>query len=118
MDSKEFLDALNLVAKEKGIDFAVVAPDDPLVLGMVDALNAIGIPCFGPDKKAALIRKLYLRQSRHPWFLHARKTSAQARILRWLSTENPAMLPAMRRKPLQALWKIRSWKSLWKWQEC
>ena len=53
MDSKEFLDALNLVAKEKGIDFAVVAPDDPLVLGMVDALNAIGIPCFGPDKKAA-----------------------------------------------------------------
>ena len=38
-------------AKEKAIDFAVVAPDDPLVLGMVDALNAIGIPCFGPDKK-------------------------------------------------------------------
>ena len=55
MDSKEFLDALNLVAKEKGIDFAVVAPDDPLVLGMVDALNAIGIPCFGPDKKAPLL---------------------------------------------------------------
>ena len=55
MDSKEFLDALNLVAKEKGIDFAVVAPDDPLVLGMVDALNAIGIPCFGPDKKAAIL---------------------------------------------------------------
>ena len=42
-------------AKEKGIDFAVVAPDDPLVLGMVDALNAIGIPCFGPDKKAAIL---------------------------------------------------------------
>lgn len=41
--------------KEKGIDFAVVAPDDPLVLGMVDALNAIGIPCFGPDKKAAIL---------------------------------------------------------------
>ncbi len=34
-------------AKEKGIDFAVVAPDDPLVLGMVDALNAIGIPASG-----------------------------------------------------------------------
>lgn len=42
-------------AKEKAIDFAVVAPDDPLVLGMVDALNAIGIPCFGPDKKAAIL---------------------------------------------------------------
>ena len=42
-------------AKENAIDFAVVAPDDPLVLGMVDELNAIGIPCFGPDKKAAIL---------------------------------------------------------------
>ena len=42
-------------AKEKAIDFAVVAPDDPLVLGMVDALNEAGIPCFGPDKKAAIL---------------------------------------------------------------
>ena len=42
-------------AKEKQIDYAVVAPDDPLVMGLVDELNAIGIPCFGPDKKAAII---------------------------------------------------------------
>jgi len=42
-------------AKENSIDFAVVAPDDPLVLGAVDALQAIGIPCFGPEKKAAII---------------------------------------------------------------
>ena len=42
-------------AKENKIDFAVVAPDDPLVLGAVDALEAIGIPCFGPDKKAAIV---------------------------------------------------------------
>ena len=42
-------------AKENAIDFAVVAPDDPLVLGMVDALSAAGIPCFGPDKKAAIL---------------------------------------------------------------
>ena len=42
-------------AKEHAIDFAVVAPDDPLVLGAVDALNAIGIPCFGPNKAAAII---------------------------------------------------------------
>ena len=42
-------------AKANAIDFAVVAPDDPLVLGAVDALNEIGIPCFGPRKNAAII---------------------------------------------------------------
>ena len=38
-----------------GIDYAVVAPDDPLVLGCVDALEAKGIPCFGPRANAAII---------------------------------------------------------------
>ena len=42
-------------AVQNGIDYAVVAPADPLVLGAVDALTAAGIPCFGPDKKAAII---------------------------------------------------------------
>ena len=42
-------------AKENQIEFAVVAPDDPLVLGLVDLLKAEGIPCFGPEKKAAII---------------------------------------------------------------
>ena len=37
------------------IDYAVVAPDDPLVLGCVDALNEKGILCFGPNKAAAII---------------------------------------------------------------
>ena len=37
------------------IDYAVVAPDDPLVLGAVDALEAEGIPCFGPRANAAII---------------------------------------------------------------
>ncbi len=37
------------------IDYAIVAPDDPLVLGCVDELTKNGIPCFGPDKKAAII---------------------------------------------------------------
>ncbi len=37
------------------IDYAVVAPDDPLVLGCVDALEAQNIPCFGPNKAAAII---------------------------------------------------------------
>ena len=42
-------------AVNNSIDFAVVAPDDPLVLGAVDALEAKGIPCFGPEAKAAII---------------------------------------------------------------
>ena len=42
-------------AVETGIDYAVVAPDDPLVLGCVDALNEKGIPCFGPKANAAII---------------------------------------------------------------
>ena len=42
-------------AKENAIDFAVVAPDDPLVLGMVDALEDAGIPAFGPKANAAII---------------------------------------------------------------
>ncbi len=49
------IDAIVQFAVSNSIDFAVVAPDDPLVLGAVDALNANGIPCFGPDKKAAVI---------------------------------------------------------------
>lgn len=42
-------------AVENAIDFAVVAPDDPLVLGAVDLLEEKGIPCFGPRKDAAII---------------------------------------------------------------
>ena len=42
-------------AVENKIEFAVVAPDDPLVLGAVDLLEEKGIPCFGPRKDAAII---------------------------------------------------------------
>ena len=42
-------------AKTRAVDFAVVAPDDPLALGCVDRLHEAGIPCFGPDAKAARI---------------------------------------------------------------
>ena len=42
-------------AVENKIDYAIVAPDDPLVLGLVDELTAKGIACFGPNKNAAII---------------------------------------------------------------
>lgn len=42
-------------AVKEGIDFAVVAPDDPLAAGAVDALTAAGVKCFGPGKDAAII---------------------------------------------------------------
>ena len=49
------IDGIVNFAKENAIDYAIVTPDDPLVLGCVDALSAVGIPCFGPDSKAAII---------------------------------------------------------------
>ena len=49
------IDGIAAFAKENAIDFAVVAPDDPLVLGAVDALESLGIKCFGPRKNAAII---------------------------------------------------------------
>ena len=47
--------AIMQFAREHTIDFSVVAPDDPLALGAVDALNSMGIPCFGPNRAAARI---------------------------------------------------------------
>ena len=49
------IDKITEFAVTNRIDYAVVAPDDPLVLGLVDALEAKGIPCFGPRANAAII---------------------------------------------------------------
>ncbi len=49
------LDGMVAFAKEEGFDYAVVAQDDPLALGMVDRLAEIGIPSFGPNAAAARI---------------------------------------------------------------
>ena len=42
------IDGIVDFAVKNGVDYAIVAPDDPLVLGAVDALEEKGIPCFGP----------------------------------------------------------------------
>ena len=47
--------AMTDFAIKNKIDYCVVTPDDPLVLGMVDAMEEAGIPCFGPEKRAAII---------------------------------------------------------------
>ncbi len=54
LDAKD-IPGITAFAVEAGIDYAVVAPDDPLVLGCVDALEEMGIPCFGPRANAAII---------------------------------------------------------------
>lgn len=53
--SAEDIDGIVEFAKTHAIDFAIVAPDDPLALGAVDRLESIGVKCFGPDQKAAII---------------------------------------------------------------
>ncbi len=52
--AKEIPEIVSFAVREQ-IDYAVVTPDDPLVLGCVDALEDAGIPCFGPRSEAAAI---------------------------------------------------------------
>ena len=49
------VDAMVAFAKAEAFDYVVVAQDDPLALGMVDALAKVGIPAFGPDAAAACV---------------------------------------------------------------
>lgn len=49
------LDKITEWCVKEHMDYVVVAPDDPLVLGLVDMLNEKDIPCFGPTKAAAII---------------------------------------------------------------
>lgn len=53
--SAKDIDGIAGFAVKEGIEYAVVAPDDPLVLGAVDRLNECGIKCFGPTSRAAII---------------------------------------------------------------
>lgn len=49
------IDAIVQYAISNAVDYAIVAPDDPLVMGLVDKLGSEGIPCFGPNSRAAII---------------------------------------------------------------
>ena len=63
------IDKIVAFAVENAIDYAVVAPDDPLVLGCVDALEEKGIPCFGPRANAAIIEgsKVFSKNLMHKY---------------------------------------------------
>ena len=63
------IDKIAAFAVENAIDYAVVAPDDPLVLGCVDALTEKGIPCFGPRANAAIIEgsKVFSKNLMHKY---------------------------------------------------
>ena len=85
------LDGIVAFAKENAVDYAVVAPDDPLVLGCVDALEAAGVPCFGPRKNAAIIEgskvfsKDLMKKYGIPTAAYEVFTSPEE-ALRWLET--------------------------------
>ena len=71
------LDGIVDFVKNHTVDYAVVAPDDPLVLGLVDRLDLMGVPCFGPRKNAAIIEgsKVFSKNlmKKYGTFLYRRK---------------------------------------------
>ena len=89
------IDRVVSFSKENGIDFVVVAPDNPLVLGMVDALNEAGIATFGPRANAAilegskvfsknLMKKYNIPTARYETFDEA--SAAFPTLRKWMST--------------------------------
>ena len=94
------IDGMVNFAKENAIDFAVVAPDDPLVLGAVDALEAVGVPCFGPNKAAAIIEgskvfsKNLMKQYVIPTAAYEVFTDAEAALAYLETAPMPAVIKA------------------------
>ena len=94
------IDGMVKFAKENAIDFAVVAPDDPLVLGAVDALEAVGVPCFGPNKAAAIIEgskvfsKNLMKQYGIPTAAYEVFTDAEAALAYLETAPMPAVIKA------------------------
>ena len=84
-------------AKENGIDYAVVAPDDPLVLGTVDALEEIGIPCFGPRANAAIIEgsKVFSKDLMKKYNIPPQSTRCSPTLSRLLNTSKQRPFPPL-----------------------
>ena len=87
------LDAIVAFALAQKIEYAVVAPDDPLVLGLVDRLEAEGIPCFGPRANAAIIEgsKVFSKDLMKKYNIPTAKYevfSAPADALAYLAAQN------------------------------
>ncbi len=94
------IDGIVEFAKSHKVDFAVVTPDDPLVLGAVDALEGIGVPCFGPNKRAAIIEgsKVFSKQLMNKYGIPTAKSKTFTRAdeaLEYLKdTTYPAVIKA------------------------
>lgn len=87
------IDGVVALAKEISADMVVVAPDDPLVLGMVDALNAEGFAAFGPDKAAAIIEgsKVFSKELMKKYNIPTAKYevfSDSSKAIEYIKTEN------------------------------
>lgn len=89
------LDGIAEFAKNNQIDYAVVTPDDPLVLGCVDRLESLGIPCFGPRKNAAIIEgskvfsKNLMKNTAYPQ--HGTRSLTARRTRSPISTPHPCL---------------------------
>ena len=93
-------------AKKEGIDFVVVTPDDPLVLGMADAMEEAGIPAFGPSKKAAQIEgsKVFAKNLMKKYGIPTAKYEVfddPSKVIAYIEREN--QFPAASR-PMGWLW--------------
>lgn len=87
------IDGVVALAKEISADMVVVAPDDPLVLGMVDALNAEGFAAFGPNKAAAIIEgsKVFSKELMKKYNIPTAKYevfSDSSKAIEYIKTEN------------------------------
>ncbi len=89
------LEKIVAFACEKKIDYAIVAPDDPLAMGAVDRLEEKGIPCFGPNKKAALIEssKVYAKEFMHKYGIPTAKYRVFSQMQDALSFLDVASFP-------------------------